>query len=148
MALRREVTGNRRDRELLALERMRMIDAAHSWAKSTSEKTARGLRQIGSFCNDHGLPDPFGLSLPQPPQSFGLSTMWAMEKYTLLDSLKPFAGVPNRVTFNSARSLRSAASAFYAWRLSLMNPNSAHCNRKRQVLYADGVSPTLGGHDN
>jgi hypothetical protein len=141
-ALGRELTGVGRDRELLALERMRMIDAAHSWALSTAEKTARGLRHIALFCDDHDLPDPFCGSLPRPPMSPGLPILWAMEKYTLMESLKPGDGPPSLVTFNSARYLRSAASAFFAWHLSLSHPASVWRNRERQVLWGAGVSPT------
>jgi hypothetical protein len=141
-ALGRELTGTGRDRELLALERMRMIDAANSWASATAIKTARGLKQVSQFCSLHDLPDPFPFSLEHPPTSPGLPILWAMEQYTLMDSLKPGSGAPSRISFNSARYLRSAASAFFAWDISLSHPSSAWRNRERQVLRGTGVSPT------
>ncbi|MGH7974465.1 MAG: hypothetical protein ACREBR_02970 [bacterium] len=137
--LGRELTSSPSDNALLMLERMRMIDAAHSRAPSTLIKTRQGISRLKRFEKLFGFQFLPTLSIKTPPWSPSIPIFWAIEHYTLQSSSRDPSGT---IPFNTARGLRSAAAAFFSWELALFYPSQVHRDRDRRVLHPSGVSPT------
>jgi hypothetical protein len=135
---------------LMMLERIHMVDCAHSWAPKTLGGYQGGVCRFHRFCATSQLPLPHLRSLPQaPPHGHTVLLLWSMEHYTLQASshvAHKFGGYPGE------RSLRSALGALNSWTLTLGPAGSAY-RSQNHVFGPDGVSPmdnilvtmTLGG---
>jgi hypothetical protein len=123
----------------MMLERMRMIDAAHSWAPQTLVGYQRDLRRFHRFCGSFSIPMPHHRQLPAvPPHGTTVLLLWSMEHHTL--QLSSHA-TQEFIGYSSARSLRSALGSLSSWSLSLGPAGSAY-RSQHQVFGPDGVSPT------
>jgi hypothetical protein len=135
---------------LMMLERMRMVDAAHSWAPKTLTSYQGDVRRFERFCAGFQIPLPHLRHLPTaPPRGTHVLLLWSIEHYTLQVSSH---ATQELVGYNGARSLRSALSSLSTWTLSLGPTGSAY-RSQNQVFGPDGVGPaddllvsmTLGG---
>ena len=133
--LGRELTHTPDDRHLLCLERMQLIDAAHSWAPSTVQVYHSGIRRIQRFEQRHrvvALPKPH---LVSPPISSAIPLMWSLQDYALQQPRGAHPSSGDRMKYNTVRALRSAASFYYEGLMLLQHPASAlrdsHSNRPR-----------------
>jgi hypothetical protein len=124
---------------LMMLERMRMINAAHSWAPKTLAGYQGDVRRFNCFCDSFHTPAPHLRHLPQvPPHGDTILLLWSMEYYTLQASshtTQEFVGYPG------ARSLRSALGALNAWTLSL-GPSGSAYRAQNHLFGPDGVAST------
>ena len=140
--LGRELTRGARDRTLLMLERMRLVDQAHSWAKSTLGNYQSGLLRIRRFEENFGVVALRGTPLLHPPASPAIALMWAQQQYCLEMTRNPRAGESEFVTFDTSRMLRSAASYFYTWDLQIAYPGRAMRDAQRRGHLTERCLPT------
>jgi hypothetical protein len=124
---------------LMMLERMRMIDTAHSWAPKTLVGYQGNLRRFHRFLDQFQICGPHLRNLPTvPPHGDAILLLWSMEHYTLQESshrTQEFVG------YTGARSLRSALGSVSAWTLSLGQAGSAY-RTQNQLFGPDGVAST------
>ncbi len=142
--LDRELTYQSRDRALLMLERMRILDTIHHWADGTHRAYQGKLRILRSFEQDFGLSILIPSQTPYPPNGPALELMWAQLRYSLQPSKwKRNPNTPlDTVKSGSIRALRSAASQFWALDLMLNNPQHLTTDAKDRPLLVAGCSPT------
>lgn len=99
--------GGTRDSDLLRLERMRILDFANSWARSTYASYNSKLRFLRTFESLYpGLQLLSSPALIRPPREACIALAWAEEAFSLRPSPDPERVT---VTFNTTRQLRSAA---------------------------------------
>lgn len=142
--LQRELENSAADLKLLSLERMRSIDMAHNWATSTMDGVSRHLAHLNLFGTHHGIticPPPL---LQHPSTSPIIPILWAIEDYTLkLSTSKRVKHLPDAtITYNSARHLQSAASAFFAWSSMLQFSDYMFMTTDHRIMGNDYISPT------
>jgi hypothetical protein len=124
---------------LMMLERMRMIDTAHSWAPKTLAGYQGDVRRFHRFCDRFQITRPHLRNLPlAPPHGETILLLWTMEHYTLQASSH---ATQEFVGYTGARSLRSALGSVNAWTLSLGPAGSAYRAQNR-LFGPDGVSST------
>jgi hypothetical protein len=124
---------------LMMLERMRMIDTAHSWAPKTLGGYQGDVRRFHRFCDQFQVARPHRKYLPTaPPHGDTILLLWAMQHYTLQVSSH---ATQEFVGYNGARSLRSALGSINAWTLALGPAGSAYRSENR-LFGPDGVSST------
>lgn len=119
---------------MLALERMRILDMAHSWSKGTHSSYQGKLRAIRAFEILHELHILRPTPLDCPPHGPDIPLMWCQEAY----SLRPGStrrGDLVTVTFGTIRQLRSAVSQFYCWDALVAHPDRALLTQNKQLLY-------------
>ena len=117
--LSRELVQDSKDRALLMLERMRMIDQACAWDIKTLGAYQSHLRRIRQFETDFGVTGLKSLTLLKPPTSEAIALMWIQQHYALQTPRKTHATTGDRVTYGSARTIRSAASQYYTWDMQI-----------------------------
>jgi hypothetical protein len=124
---------------LMMIERMRMIDTAHSWAPKTLVGYQGQVRRFHRFLDRFQIARPHLRNLPTvPPHGETILLLWSMEQYTLQESshaTQEFVGYPG------ARSLRSALGSVNAWTLSL-GPSGSAYRAQNQLFGPDGVAST------
>jgi hypothetical protein len=146
--VRRELTDVN-DWQLLALERMRLIDMAHHWSLGTHSTYQTKLRIIRNFEQRYGVHVLRSTPLKVPPSGPDIPLMWCQEAYGLRKSpSKRHAGADLNLAFSTIRQLRSAASQFHAWDMMISRPDRAFMDQQRRVLEqpcrpTDGLSYTL-----
>ena len=140
--LGRELHGVR-DAALLQLERMRILDLAHSWSEGTHTAYQQKLGFLGSFEKlFHGLQLLPIAKLPKPPSGPDVRLMWAAKAYCL----KPGREPDSTVTFGTVRSLRSAASYYHTIAMLPTHDGGLLLDRQQRLIEAR-VRPTDGaGH--
>jgi hypothetical protein len=132
------------DWRLLCLERMRLLDMSHAWAKDTHKLYQGKLAAISCFSTDYGVPLLGSRTLLRPPTSANIPLMWMQESY----SLRPGALRRNEpddtvfVAFSTVRQLRAAASQFFAWDTMLQYPDQAYETRDGRVICSEFCRPT------
>jgi hypothetical protein len=122
--LGRELVWHGSDFKLLALERARSIDMAHSWATGTHDRYRVYHGFIRAFESEHGVSVLAPSRLSAPPTDPAIALMWAQEAYSLRlgrSRTDPTA----LVSLTTARGLRSAASQFYSWDFMVAHPDLA-----------------------
>ena len=144
-----------KDWRLLCLERMRILDMAHSWSEGTHGVYQQKLTALRRFEKGFGVPILTRNQLIRPPRGPEVTLSWAQEHY----SLRPGKTEDAHVTFGTIRQLRSAASQFFAWDMMITNPGSTIMNPKTQQilqipcratddlsasLFASGLSARIG----
>jgi hypothetical protein len=72
--------------QLLMLERMRLIDMAHTWASSTLQGTARYLDRLSNFGQKFGIELFAKAPITQPPRLAVVPLLWGVLEYTLQTS--------------------------------------------------------------
>ena len=124
--LRREIP----DVQLLAYERMRMIDCRNSWQHSTMTKYGTYLRFMVRFEARHGASVLRPTQLLAPPQSASIPLHWAQLAYSLREN----SVIGERVKHGTVRQLRSAANMYYMVDSLLARPSQA-MKVKNQVSF-------------
>ena len=142
--LQRELANTPSDHQLLCYERMRMIDAAHAWAPSTMSGIHLRLRKLAKFGASFNLTICRAPPIAQPPNSSIIPILWAMSAYTnqITTSKRRLPGEDNFITYNTARSLQSAASAYFRWCRMLQFPDVMYQDRERRLLGNAYTTPT------
>jgi hypothetical protein len=141
--LGRELVGSEDDRDLLKLERVRMVDVGNAWAQTTMGTYQTYINRMLRFETRFDLsiltPEP----LKAPVCSPSIVLAWCQEHYACQ---KPSGNHPNSdafVSFATVRKLRSAAANFYEWDLQLSHPDSAIREfGSRRPLISNGCRPT------
>lgn len=146
--LKRELRGPR-DVELLALERMRILDMVSSWARNTHRAYQSHIGTVRRFERRYDFQFLTPSSLERPPGGPEIPLMWCITKQSLLPgATRRATDMPVFQSFNTIRNLRSAASQFWAWDLMLTHPNAVVLNKERKLLIqpcrpSDGLDFTL-----
>lgn len=122
------------DQLLLALERMRILDIAHSWAVSTHRQYQNRLRHLVEFHKSFRIPLGGPLHPVSPPVSRVIPLMWLHEYQALLPSARSRQEGPMIKQFGSIRGYRSAYSYLEALTTSILDPTGSHLNSRRQLL--------------
>ena len=131
------------DKQLLRLERMRMIDAAHAWAPRTLQNACSTIRRIDAFFSSVHLPSTHHqLHLPpllHPPLSISIPLFWSMEHHSSTPSSRSQGLTP---TWNTSRAQRSALSLYSAWAAAFCFPQDHYRDNDNRVLSAPSISPS------
>lgn len=132
-----------RDRRLMALERMRIIDLAHHWSLRTHISYQQRLLHLQRFTSLHGIPGLKVSHITHPPHGWDILLMWAQEDHSLRHTST--SGPPR---FGTVRQLRSAMAYFFALDAALGQHQPAILDRHNRLLFTDSrktdtVSNTL-----
>lgn len=137
--------GHPGDLWLLRLERMRLLDIAHSWTTGTFGQYQSSLVGLRRFEKLHpGLTLLPPRELAHPPHGAEIGVMWA----ELDESVRPLTGRRSRVgattpCFNTVRQMRSAAGQFWSWGAVLGEAgDEAYFDKNR--LHRGPIRPTDG----
>lgn len=122
--LGRELALTDNDQHLLRLERMRMIDAAHAWAPSTTQTYRAGVRRICKFEAHFGITALRRPTLDAPPTDPAIALMWSIQDYAIKRPRGTHPASGDQMKYNTVRALRSAASYYYEGLLLLEHPES------------------------
>jgi hypothetical protein len=134
----------------MAFERMRLIDMAHYWAKGTHTSYSAKLGIIRNFGANFGFQVLKPTPLPRPPAGPEIPLMWCQEAYSLRPGHSRRQDGQDDLTlaFSTVRSLRSAASQYFAWDLMVAHPNEAYLDDRKRIIKqacrpTDGLGPTF-----
>ena len=142
--LNREL-GHPGDRWLIQLERMRLLDLAHSTAASTLVGYQSQLRKVKRFERAHsGLQVLPSSTLLHPPVGPTVTLAW-VELDTSVRVL-PARGSwgPRTPVFNSVRQIRSAVSNYSSWDLVQSHPEENYFDDHRHHLGSCKVTDSGG----
>jgi hypothetical protein len=131
--LRREVA----DIQLLAYERMRMIDCRCSWQTTTMTKYGTYLRFMDRFSSHHGVSVLRPTELLHPPDEASIALHWAQLAYSLRTN--PVTG--ERVKHGTIRALRSAANMYYMVDALMGRPAQAMKVKNRVSFFPHVLPP-------
>jgi hypothetical protein len=141
--LGRELNGGEDDRDLLKLERVRMVDVGNAWSQSTMGTYQTYINRMLRFESRFGLSILATEPLLAPVCSPSIALAWCQELYACQ---KPSGNHPNSdayVSFATVRKLRSAAANFYEWDIQLSHPDDAIREfGSRRPLISSGCRPT------
>ena len=126
----------RTDHALLRLERMRLLDLAHSWSKGTHSSYQGKLRQVRNFeqaFRVHILPRTI---MTRPPSPAVIPLMWCQESYSLRRSSGRRArDAAVGVSYDAIRQLRSAVSQLHTWESLVADPATGFVDNQRRLLH-------------
>jgi hypothetical protein len=148
--LKRELTAHSRDRGLMLLERMRILDTAHNWAPGTINQYRGKLTVIRKFEQTFHCQVLRQPRLTRPPAAGSIPLMWAQQHYSLQTrkwtrSTAEVVQDGDRVCFNTVRGIRSAASLYNTWMSMLENPGQVIREKdSARPLQVEGCIPTDG----
>jgi hypothetical protein len=148
--LKRELKTHHRDMLLLMLERMRIVDMAHNWAQGTVTTYRSKIKLIRRFESIFGCSILQTPTLTRPPANTAIPLMWAQQHYSLQPkswtrSTKILDPDENRVSFNTLRGMRSAASLYGTWHSMIEHPGAVIRERdSMRPLVTIGAIPTDG----
>jgi hypothetical protein len=134
--LKRELRGGR-DHHLLSLERMRLLDVAHSWAPGSFKSYQPYLRAVRRFQEDWGvhiIPQP---NLRHPPCDPTIPLMWCQEAYGLRPGRRRGNGDSDQVSFATIRQLRAAVAHHEAWVHATAHPGTGYYDQNRRLLHQE-----------
>lgn len=140
--------GRPTDTQLVALERMRILDIAHSWAPRSHEAYGVYLREIRRFEERWDINI---LSVPQlrvPPSPPIIPLMWCQEAYSLRPGGRGQRQGGGQVSFSTVRQLRAAVSHMEAWTQVVTDPEGGYLDQSRRLIQGacrgtDSVGATL-----
>ena len=137
--------GHPGDRWLLQLERMRLLDMAHSTAPSTLMGYQSHLRKIRRFERTHaGLRVLPTTALRHPPVGPTVTLAW-VELDTSVRVLPARGSWGTRTpVFNSVRQIRSAVSNYASWDVVQSQPDANYFDNHRHHLGPCKVTDTGG----
>lgn len=142
--LGRELTGTR-DEHLLCYERIRVLDMAHYWAAGTHKTYQLRLQMIRRFESKYETQILQPTRLERPPNSPDIPLMWTQIAYGLRHGSSRRRNAhevdPPRLAFSTVRSVRSAASQFFAWDAMVSRPSTSFLDEKDRLIY-QSVRPT------
>jgi hypothetical protein len=96
------------------------------------------MRRLTTFGEKYGVPTLLDTHLLHRPASPVIPILWTVSDYTLQQPKR----TKNNVTYNSARALQSAASAFNSWTLVLSNPDTMYRSPDNRILGGPRLGPT------
>lgn len=129
------------DHRLLGLERMRLLDLAHSWSVRTHVQYQAKMKYVRNFERLH--PGLVILRTPEPvhpSRGSEIPLMWAEEAYSLRPStaragrLDPSA----HVSYGTIRQLRSAVSQFYTISMLSEQSGGLRLDQQRRLHLGQG----------
>ena len=142
--LGRELTAPHDD-QLLCYERVRILDMAHYWAKGTHLTYQLRLQAIRKFEVRYDATILRPTPLRHPPNSPDIPLMWVQIAYSLRPGSdrrrSQHTTEPPRLAFSTVRSLRSAASQFFAWDAMVSRPTGSFLDERDRLVY-QSVRPT------
>lgn len=125
-----------RDAQLLALERMRLLDMTHSWARNTHTSYQGKLQILQSFAHQHDIPLLRPPSWEHPRHEDDIVVMWCQEFYSLSAGASRL-GQHAKTAFGSIRQLRSALAHLLAWNSAQQPQAPGFLDRQRRLVYQD-----------
>jgi len=147
--IQRELTGPD-DWKLLCLERMRLIDMAHYWAIGTHKTYQDRLKIIRNFEGAFDFRILRPTFLTHPPAGPEIPLMWCQESYSLRRGAarRQSDAADLTLAFSTIRSLRSAASQYFAWDSMVSQPLASFMDDRKRILQipcrpTDNLSTTL-----
>lgn len=140
----RELHPTSQDLSLLMLERMRLVDQANAWARGTHQSYQGKLRRIRRFERRYEVRCLEPTALLRPPRSASIPLMWCQQQYTLEQPHGRHSQSGDRISYQSSRALRSAASFYYTWDLQIAHPDRAMRDDQRRGHLTPGVIPSDG----
>lgn len=137
--LGRELQDDPRDWSLIRLERMRILDMVHRWARSTHTQYQTQLRTIRRFEHAFGISVLRPTLLTSPPMSDAIPLMWLQE----WESVRPLRHRPAQPkAFSSIRAIRAAAAQYYAWDRMVSDPTQFSLDSQARPQGEVHVLPT------
>ena len=138
----RELTHDT-DLDLLAYERMRLVDSMNTLAESTLKNYKYPIRRVKRFAARHGIKVLQPTPISRPPGGPTIPLIWSQYEHSLG---KGADGEPG-LKFSSARGQRSAASAYFRWDALASHPGRVlqtgeTCDFREQVLPTDELAYT------
>lgn len=136
---RREL-NRRSDMHLLALERMRMLDIAHSWAPGTYAAYQPYLQAVSRFQQKYQVPILKVPTLSAPPANPVIPLMWCHESYGLRQGRRRSGDSAeesheNRVKFATVRQLRSAVAQWETMVAVTARPGTGHFDQSKRLVH-------------
>ena len=122
------------DAQLLALERMRLLDMAHSWARNTHASYQSKLQVLQTFAAQYSLPLFQPPAWAHPRHDVDIVLMWCQEASSLSEG-SPRLGRANTMAFGSIRQLRSALAHLLAWNSSQQPSPPGYLDRNRRLVH-------------
>jgi hypothetical protein len=141
----RELLTTPEDLALLMLERVRMIDVVHAWAPSTLKSYQYKLRIVRRFEGNFGVPILRVSTIDRPPSGSAISLMWCQEHYSLQPTRwkkRHSTDIRDTITYNTVRSLRSAAAFFFKLDLITAHPGRVFADASSRPVVTLGCSAT------
>ena len=123
------------DWRLLCLERMRIIDMAHSWSKGTHRSYQGKLQVLETFERQFGVPLFRLPSIPHPRVDMDIPLMWCQEAY----SLRPGASRLGNQTlsFGTVRQLRGALAHLLSWEAAQTPSLPGYLDSSKRLIHQD-----------
>jgi len=109
---------------------MRQIDTMNEWAEGTLQKYGGKLQRIRRFEEEFGVVALKPSYLLIPPDTPAIPLIWAQLLYSVQKGKKE----GSQINFDTARSLRSAASFFYQWNMQTAFPGQAMRDQRRNLI--------------
>lgn len=124
------------DHNLMALERMRILDVAHSWAPGTYSTYRPFVKAINAFQMKYQVSILKAPYLDHPPSDSIIPLMWCHEAYSLRQGRTRSTGDPtmSRVRFATVRQLRSAVAHWESSLLAITQPGKGHFDQSKRLL--------------
>lgn len=147
-----------KDIRLVALERMRLIDVAHSWSAGTHAAYQQKLRSIRTFENKFDVNILHTSSISSPPRSSLIPLMWLQESESLQPGRSKRGEPAGTISFGTLRQYRSAVSHFHTIDSITSRPDSHYLDKQNRLIeqpvrptdallatsFASGLSVRLG----
>jgi hypothetical protein len=133
--LKRELTGPN-NWQLMALERMRLIDMAHYWATNTHKTYGSKLQILRNFGGTYGFEVLKPTLLVRPSDGPEIPLMWCQEAYGLRPGHSRRKDNSDDLTlaFSTIRSIQSGASQFFAWDMMVSRPHEAYLDDRKRII--------------
>jgi hypothetical protein len=140
----RELVPTYKDKALLMLERMRMIDLVSHWADGTHQSYQGKIRVLREFESTFQIPMLTTTPMIYPPNGLSIPLMWAQERYSLQPSTwkRSSNTSSGTVAYVTIRGLRSAASQFFALDLINSDPLKLIADHQSRPMTVPNCSPT------
>lgn len=125
------------DLHLLGLERMRILDVAHSWAPGSFTAYQPYLRVVERFQARWNLTILERPQLARPPHDQIIPLMWCQESHGLRPGRhRNQDGEPaGQVAFATVRQIRSAVAHYEAWRGATTHPGHGYYDHSRRLIH-------------
>ena len=121
------------DIQLMTLERMRVLDIAHSWAPGSYRTYRPYLRAVQRFEKAWGVGILQTSVLRVPPSDPVITLMWCHEAYGLRTGRRT-GSTEQQVTFSTVRQLRAAVAQWETWNTLITDPGNHYFDQNRRLL--------------
>jgi hypothetical protein len=125
--------------ELMALERMCLLDMAHYWAQGNNTTYSDKIGVLRNFGLKYGLQILRPTRLDRPPSGPEIPIMWCQAAYSLRPGHSRRHDCQDDLTlaFSTVRALRSATSQYFAWDMMVAYPSGAYLDDQQRILKQD-----------